>query len=119
MGGGGCPIDHTANSSAKEGECPVNPDTNLPFASILQSKFFDSKSNGVESLSKERQVSSIPRTDSEEKWKYPSPQMFQQALKRKGYGVDEEKDVESMVMIHNFLNESVWDEVMKWEDMHW
>jgi cytochrome c heme-lyase len=61
----------------------------------------------------DRTVSSIPR-DAKEKWEYPSPQQFYNALVRKGWETPEEH-VETMVDIHNFLNEEAWNEVMKWE----
>jgi hypothetical protein len=48
------------------------------------------------------------------KWEYPSPQQFYNALVRKGWETPEEH-VETMVDIHNFLNERAWMEVLKWE----
>lgn len=61
----------------------------------------------------ERTESSIPR-DGSSKWEYPSPQQFYNALVRKGWETPEEHVV-TMVEIHNFLNEEVWEEVKKWE----
>ena len=60
-----------------------------------------------------RTESSIPRDD-EGKWEYPSPQQFYNALVRKGWETPEEH-VETMVQIHNFLNEQAWLEILKWE----
>lgn len=48
-------------------------------------------------------------------WVYPSPQQFYNALMRKGKETPEES-VDSMVEIHNFLNEKAWDEIRRWED---
>lgn len=62
----------------------------------------------------ERETSSIPR-DAAGRWEYPSPQQFYNALVRKGWETPEEH-VETMVQIHNFLNEMAWDEVKRWED---
>ncbi|KAJ9124343.1 hypothetical protein QFC22_001143 [Naganishia vaughanmartiniae] len=63
----------------------------------------------------ERTTSTIPRPHAEEKvWEYPSPQQFYNALVRKGWETPEEH-VETMVDIHNFLNEEAWQEVLKWE----
>jgi len=68
----------------------------------------------------ERSQSTISRTSSPdgesspEKWEYPSPQQFYNALVRKGWETPEEH-VETMVDIHNFLNEMAWKEVVKWE----
>jgi cytochrome c heme-lyase len=47
-------------------------------------------------------------------WEYPSPQQFYNALVRKGWETPEEH-VETMVEIHNFLNEQAWEEVLDWE----
>jgi len=64
-------------------------------------------------LPTERTASSIPR-DAAGTWEYPSPQQFYNALVRKGFETPE-NEVETMVQIHNFLNERAWDEVRKWE----
>lgn len=74
-------------------------------------------------LSKERTRSSIPKSEgadgpgansSDPNWYYPSPQQFYNALKKKDMAAPEEH-IETMVDIHNFLNEEVWKEVMQWE----
>ncbi|UZJ55895.1 hypothetical protein CBS101457_005215 [Exobasidium rhododendri] len=52
--------------------------------------------------------------DQEKNWEYPSPQQFYNALVRKGWETPEEH-VEMMVMVHNFLNERAWQEVLDWE----
>ena len=80
-------------------------------------------------LSTSRVSSTIPRTvvdkaaspDSPDRtknsvWEYPSPQQFYNALVRKGWETPEEH-IDTMVKIHNFLNEAAWNEVMKWETM--
>lgn len=69
-------------------------------------------------LPTERSLSSIPRsvdTGRTETWEYPSPQQFYNALVRKGWETPVEH-VETMVEIHNFLNERAWGEVLKWEE---
>ncbi|KAJ2918641.1 hypothetical protein MD484_g1775, partial [Candolleomyces efflorescens] len=68
------------------------------------------------SLPTQRTESSIPRDESG-RWEYPSPQQFYNALVRKGWETPEEH-VETMVEIHNFLNEEAWEEVKKWERRH-
>ncbi|CAE7921867.1 cchl, partial [Symbiodinium sp. KB8] len=50
-------------------------------------------------------------------WVYPSPQMFYNAMKRKGYEAKEE-DMSNIVAIHNAVNERTWMEIMKWEQHH-
>lgn len=60
--------------------------------------------------------SSIPRSKSGN-WIYPSPEMFYNAMKKKGYDHGRE-DAEIIVPIHNMINEQCWVEIMKWEKMH-
>lgn len=62
----------------------------------------------------DREVSSIPRASNSSKWEYPSAQQFYNALVRKGWETPEEH-VQTMVDIHNFLNEEAWQEILKWE----
>jgi len=63
----------------------------------------------------ERETSSIPRGDSESNWEYPSPQQMYNAMLRKGYDDTPQDAVESMVAVHNFLNEGAWEEIVNWE----
>ena len=65
----------------------------------------------------DRTISSIPKSpDSNEFWEYPSPQQMYNAMVRKGKisstGEVAEDAVESMVQVHNFLNEGCWQEVL-------
>ena len=73
-------------------------------------------------LSTERQPSTIPNPHTGQTWVYPSPQMFWNAMKRKGWqwGKDDISagDMEHIIKIHNANNESAWHEVLKWETMH-
>lgn len=69
-------------------------------------------------LSTERVTSSIPKAGTrEERWVYPSPQMFYNALHRKGKadGVGPE-DMDVVVSIHNRMNERTWEELLRWEE---
>lgn len=72
------------------------------------------------SLTTNKTVSSIPRGEQQGgKWEYPSAQQMYNAMVRKGkIGSQEplqEDTVEAMVQIHNFLNESCWYEILRWE----
>lgn len=73
-------------------------------------------------LPTERIVSSIPKAGTDENWVYPSPQMFWNAMLRKGWRwKDDEvsqKDMENIINIHNANNELAWREVLKWEALH-
>ncbi|OTA62355.1 hypothetical protein K449DRAFT_382352 [Hypoxylon sp. EC38] len=62
-----------------------------------------------------REPSTIPRGDGDGNWEYPSPQQMYNALLRKGYTDTDVTAVESMVSVHNFLNEGAWAEIMDWE----
>jgi len=101
-----CPISHNTASSSSS----LNPLNNIP--SDLTSQ---PAPNQTVALPTERVISSIPRAaETGGKWEYPSPQQFYNALVRKGWETPEES-VETMVEIHNFLNEEAWNEVLKWE----
>jgi cytochrome c heme-lyase len=62
----------------------------------------------------EREPSSIPKGSGEGNWEYPSPQQMYNAMLRKGGEVDITA-VESMVSVHNYLNEGAWAEIVEWE----
>eukprot|EP00215_Chloropicon_roscoffensis_P000179 CAMPEP_0198461712 /NCGR_PEP_ID=MMETSP1456-20131121/393_1 /TAXON_ID=1461544 ORGANISM="Unidentified sp., Strain RCC1871" /NCGR_SAMPLE_ID=MMETSP1456 /ASSEMBLY_ACC=CAM_ASM_001119 /LENGTH=321 /DNA_ID=CAMNT_0044186781 /DNA_START=60 /DNA_END=1028 /DNA_ORIENTATION=- len=70
-------------------------------------------------LSVDREPSTIPKGGTESTWTYPSPQMFFNALNRKGKadGVDEE-DMENVIFFHNGMNERTWEMVKRWEALH-
>jgi hypothetical protein len=62
-----------------------------------------------------REPSTIPRGDGQGNWEYPSPQQMYNAMLRKGYTDTPAEHVESMVAVHNFLNEGAWQEIVEWE----
>jgi cytochrome c heme-lyase len=71
-------------------------------------------------LPTERIVSTIPKAGTDDSnWLYPSPQMFWNALVRKNKtdGANEE-DIETVVAVHNNMNERTWKQVLVWEDLH-
>lgn len=67
------------------------------------------------SLPTEREASTIPRGTGDGNWEYPSPQQMYNALLRKGYDDTDPTAIESMVSVHNFLNEGAWNEIVEWE----
>ena len=69
------------------------------------------------SLPLERETSSIPRGDGDGTWEYPSPQQMYNAMLRKGYDDTPAEHVESMVAVHNFLNEGAWRQIKEWESI--
>lgn len=112
---GSCPIsasDAPLPSSASKSSTisRLNPLNYMP-SSISQSR----AENQTVNLPIERETSSIPRGDAESNWEYPSPQQMYNAMLRKGYDDTPQDAVESMVAVHNFLNEGAWAEIVGWE----
>ncbi|PSN71853.1 cytochrome c and c1 heme-lyase [Corynespora cassiicola Philippines] len=87
----------------------LNPLNNMPFD--LSNKRAEQQS---QDLPLERETSTIPKGDGS-LWEYPSPQQMYNAMLRKGYTDTPADAVESMVAVHNFLNEGAWAEIMGWE----
>lgn len=129
-----CPMHNKANSQSPPSstnlpsECPMNTDNYMP----LEPRQQPSEGQPFE-LNTERQTSTIPKHSAKDEndkfWKYPSEQMFWNAMIRKGWkwqdaieGKDDEKgerftpkDMNDIIRIHNFNNELAWREVLKWE----
>ncbi|KAL2162358.1 hypothetical protein VTH06DRAFT_7271 [Thermothelomyces fergusii] len=109
-----CPVTHSSQDSSQEQEASMlsklNP-LNYMFQTISQER----APNQTYALPTERDESSIPRGTGEGNWEYPSPQQMYNALLRKGYTDTDITAVESMVAVHNFLNEGAWSEVVEWE----
>lgn len=87
----------------------LNPLNNMPFD--LSNKRAE---NQAQHLPLSREQSTIPKGDGS-LWEYPSPQQMYNAMLRKGYTDTPTDAVESMVAVHNFLNEGAWAEIMAWE----
>ncbi|OJJ46348.1 hypothetical protein ASPZODRAFT_159306 [Penicilliopsis zonata CBS 506.65] len=87
----------------------LNP-LNYMFSSISQER----APGQTVDLPVDREISTIPRGDSSN-WEYPSPQQMYNAMLRKGYTDTPQDAVESMVAVHNFLNEGAWEEIVSWE----
>jgi len=131
---GGCPVDHEAIAAARKkeaesvdaakkgalgsgGGCPVVHDgldpTNMMPATPKQLPHPEQDFN----LPTDRVVSSIPRGSPNAptaNWVYPSPQMFYNAVRRKGGDADEES-MQKVVSIHNRVNEYCWNKIREWE----
>lgn len=117
-----CPVSHVKADASTPARCPVQHDSSSSLNPLNQMPTLSQTPAASQQslLPVDRVVSSIPRPASPEtgepasRWDYPSPQQFYNALVRKGWETPEEH-VESMVEIHNFLNERAWDEVLRWE----
>ncbi|KAI0197804.1 cytochrome c heme lyase [Astrocystis sublimbata] len=113
----GCPVPHASRTShsqpAPESQSTLsklNP-LNYMFSNLSQAP----APNQTHALPLEREPSTIPRGDGAGTWEYPSPQQMYNALLRKGYTDTDVTAVESMVGVHNFLNEGAWAEIMAHE----
>lgn len=139
---GGCPVKHNPapmTSSGDNSGCPVkhgsstgstqqqHPEYNVYSQPIDKT---NQMPKGVRTqmptptqraeISTDRVKSSIPKggnTESDSTWTYPSPQQFYNALARKGKLGDDtsEEDMESVVALHNNMNEKTWAQVVEWE----
>lgn len=100
--------NNTSRPSSKYSK--YNP-LNYMFSDLSQ----DKAENQTVNLPTEREPSTIPKGNGEGNWEYPSPQQMYNALLRKGYKDTDATAVESMVSVHNFLNEGAWAEIVEWE----
>ncbi|CCH43157.1 Cytochrome c heme lyase [Wickerhamomyces ciferrii] len=141
--GAKCPVDHKAKASTPA-VCPVKPKESKPTSelpAVCPMKKDGDNSSGVSDtlnplnnmpsfisssklpgqkldLPTDRTFSTIPRGEDEDEgvWEYPSPQQMFNAMMKKGKGDGIPEDaVESMVDVHNFLNEGAWQEILEWE----
>lgn len=107
-----CPVKHESEYTCPVNHTEFNKMNNMP--RLVSAKLPGQKLD----LSLNRTKSSIPRGEQagEGHWEYPSPQQMLNAMVRKsGRDGIEEDAVESMVDVHNYLNEGVWQEVLEWE----
>ena len=102
----GCPYPGSSDNNDQS----LNP-LNFMFSHLPQTRAPGQKMV----LPTERETSSIPKSDGT-RWEYPSPQQMYNAMRRKGYEDAPEDAVESMVAVHNWLNEGAWDEICTWEE---
>ena len=58
----------------------------------------------------------------DENWVYPSQQMFWNAMLHKGWKWQDDEvrpnDMDNIIKIHNANNEAAWQEILKWEALH-
>lgn len=65
-------------------------------------------------LPTEREISSIPKTDTHTNWIYPSQKQFFEAMKRKNWS-PQASDMQTVIPIHNQVNEIAWRHIQEWE----
>mmetsp|Transcript_19256 Transcript_19256/g.31628 ORF Transcript_19256/g.31628 Transcript_19256/m.31628 type:complete len:403 (+) Transcript_19256:203-1411(+) len=109
---GGCPVKRKDGQQYNVYAQPIDPTNQMPF----NPNQLPAPGQNIE-LSTERVKSFIPKGGTDgETWTYPSPQMFFNALVRKGKGGDvDEKELATIVAVHNNMNERAWNLVLDWE----
>ncbi|CEF62869.1 Cytochrome c-type heme lyase [Strongyloides ratti] len=107
-----CPSNMANNGSCPVQKNPLNGEENPNQKPAPDQPF---------SLSTTRVKSSIPKAGTDENWEYPSPQMFWNAMRRKGWNWRSDNmtqaDMEKLILIHNANNEEAWKEILKWEEL--
>ena len=114
-----CPVNH-GKGGAGRGIVynvyaqPIDPKNMMPATANQQPAPGQAKP-----LSVSRVQSNIPKGGTDSTWQYPSPQMFWNSLVRKGKVDDAtEDDMDTVVSIHNEMNERTWRQLMEWEALH-
>lgn len=106
-----------ATQAAMQSKCPSNTTGDLDKDHL---KWIENVNAVVASnpsaLDSSRTVSSIPKHQGAN-WEYPSHSQFYAALLRKNKPAPPE-NINTMVDIHNFLNEACWDEIQRWENKY-
>lgn len=117
-----CPVDHLARAkwlgSVSVAATNVPEAVEVPSAGCDSAKIGDAPGTASNlSLPTEREISSIPRTDAHSNWIYPSQKQFFDAMKRKNWN-PEVDDMQTVVPIHNHVNELAWRNILNWERSH-
>lgn len=137
-----CPVDHESRKAwmeqaerarkqappAEQSACPVDHSkmtslSQVPHPEACSSDRMDAfeKNDNINSdgrragLSDDRELSSIPRAGTGKNWVYPSQRQFFNAMKRKNFD-PQAADMQTIIPIHNAVNERAWMEILKWED---
>jgi cytochrome c heme-lyase len=105
------PADLSKNTDSKTSKYSKYNPLNYMFSDLSQEQAKDQ----TVALPTEREPSTIPKGTGDGNWEYPSPQQMYNALLRKGFTDTDATAVESMVSVHNFLNEGAWAEIVEWE----
>ncbi|PHH78224.1 hypothetical protein CDD80_7178 [Ophiocordyceps camponoti-rufipedis] len=106
-----CPVPHMSRAEEKPSVLSKLNPLNYMFSDLSQKP----APNQRVALPTSREESTIPKGSGDGTWEYPSPQQMYNALLRKGYTDTDVTAVESMVSVHNFLNEGAWAEILGWE----
>ncbi|KAG9232782.1 cytochrome c heme lyase [Amylocarpus encephaloides] len=110
-----CPYTPPDSSNTGQSKLPSKYSKYNPLNYMFYDLSQDTAENQTVALPTEREPSTIPKGTGEGNWEYPSPQQMYNALLRKGFTDTDATAVESMVSVHNFLNEGAWAEIVEWE----
>lgn len=114
----GCPVPH--EQKLDPNGCPIPKDFNHD--NMMPAPNQRPSPGQPFALSTKRVTSGIPKAGADEKWVYPSEQMFWNAMLRKGWRWEDDTvqkdDMSHIIHIHNANNEKAWNEVLMWEAMH-
>ncbi|KAL5022702.1 hypothetical protein ScPMuIL_001857 [Solemya velum] len=115
-----CPMRQV--EATQTSECPMRGDGDLQQDNMMPPPNQRPAPDQPFPLPTNRITSSIPKAGTDERWAYPSQQMFWNAMLRKGWKWKESdlnpNDMSHIISIHNANNEQAWDEVLKWEALH-
>lgn len=109
------PTDKKSNNISGKDSCVSNSD--LVAENLMYAENQKPHPKQKNALDTDRITASIPRAtqdNSDVNWVYPSPQMFYNAMDKKGYEPKEE-DMNVVVSIHNDVNERTWRQLLGWE----
>ncbi|KAK4876345.1 hypothetical protein RN001_012767 [Aquatica leii] len=118
-----CPVHHNKYTS----QCPIQHSEEINHLNMMPAPNQQPAPGQPFPLSTSREMSTIPKALVKEGedpyWVYPSPQMFWNAMLRKGWRWRDDqlsqRDMDHIIKIHNANNEQAWKEVLKWEALHY
>lgn len=113
-----CPVDHNARQkwlgnvsvAAQSNVEAVEEKQGCSSDQLLREPVYATTAD----LPTEREISSIPKTDTRSNWIYPSQKQFYEAMKRKNWS-PEAADMKTVIPIHNQVNEVAWRHIQEWE----
>mmetsp|Transcript_9020 Transcript_9020/g.20043 ORF Transcript_9020/g.20043 Transcript_9020/m.20043 type:complete len:221 (+) Transcript_9020:39-701(+) len=122
--GSSCPLGFASSKAAGQQDAEVvtnQPSQECPIGAGIAAASQPSSSSsssppGVDNLSRDREVSSIPCTGGD-KFMYPSERQFFTSANAKGHDLDP-NDMSMVVAIHNAVNERAWQEILRFESIH-
>lgn len=127
-----CPVDHKSREAWLAQAQSQSQSAALPPSHPAPTAAPATQGQPKSALETDRVISSIPRSsdpgatscpvnheeetgkDASGNWVYPSEKMFFEAMRRKGMGA-KERDMKTVVPIHNAVNERAWKEIVEWE----